>query len=88
MNKIEKVKKQLFFIEVFLEGQKVKPSSRTDFSVSVRDRLERLTISDSVAFERNLGADRRVVSLLVGIALEDMVPAGCLLCLVWWRFLD
>ena len=43
--------------------------------------MERLTISDSVVFERVLGAGGRVVSLLVGIVLEDMVPAGCLLCL-------
>ena len=43
--------------------------------------MEKLTISDSVVFERILGAGERVVSLLVGIVLEDMVPAGCLLCL-------
>ena len=43
--------------------------------------MERLTISDSGVFERVFGAGGRVVSLLAGIVLEDMVPAGCLLCL-------
>ena len=43
--------------------------------------MERLTISDSVVFERVFGAGGHVVSLLVGIVLEDMVPAGCMLCL-------
>ena len=34
-----------------------------------------------MVFERAFGAGGRVVSLLVGIVLEDMVPAGRLLCL-------
>ena len=58
----------------------MRPNSRTDSSVSVGDRLERLTISDSVVFERFWGTRGRVVLLLVGIVLEDMVP-GCLLFL-------
>ena len=55
---------------------KSKAELKDRFFCSVRDRLERLTISDSVVFERVLEAGGRVVSLLVGIVLKDMVPAG------------
>ena len=72
--KLKRSRASCSLLKFFWEGQKVRPSSRTDFSVSVRDHLERLTISDSVVFERVFGAGGCVVSLLVGILLEDMVP--------------